>query len=142
MTIASFSHDCGCKLVRIGTSNHFELTESCNEHGGSLSFGGSQAAAPLHRAIRSTPHQVAVEALVTQCVTRSPEDRTFTFSEAEARRLVLLVNADHYDTLMERRKLVAIQQNHRDRPWTNRIAELDADDALLAPLVRKLQRRD
>jgi len=52
----------------------------------------------------------------------------------------MLINADHYDILMERRKLVQIQQANRDDSWSGRLAEIDREEALLRGMVRKIQR--
>ena len=145
--IASFKHECGCEFVR--RANGYEQAYTCDTHGGSLSFGGAQAAAQPYRGpcCKNADHNGVPDTLTcnpacarhTAC-DRSPNDRTFTFSEAEARRLSMLINADHYDILMERRKLVQIQQANRDDSWSGRLAEIDREEALLRGMVRKIQR--
>lgn len=140
--IASFKHDCGCEFIR--RENGYAQEFTCETHGGEpLSFGSAAMGA---RGAVSVPHAAVEAALarqevrVTQRVTEG--ERTFTFTDAEAKRLTLLANCEHYDVLMERRKLVQVQERMRDDSWSNRIAELNTEDTLMRGIVGKLLRRD
>lgn len=139
MGILSFTHECGCVLARQGNTSLFELIESCDAHGGPLSWEARmRASVTAPRAAAQQP--AAPRPTIEIWNPIDGEQASHTLCDEQIDFLNLTLTRERFELLQERRTIVLARRKD-PTSWTNRITEIDAETSMIDSITLKLRRQ-